>query len=92
MFFGVGVSCRISFSIVSVLDVSCSGLVTSVEEERAYSSAIVYKSLCGFRLEGFLLLLGALNGLHFIVALPVYSLCLKYNYFRYFVTIFTFEQ
>ena len=42
MFFRVGVSCRISFSIVSVLDVSCRGSVTSVEEERAYSSAIVY--------------------------------------------------
>ena len=41
MFFRVGVSCHISFSIVSVLDVSCSGSVT-VEEERAYSSAIVY--------------------------------------------------
>ena len=42
MFLGVGVSCRISFSVVSVLDVSCSGSVTSFEEERAYSSAIVY--------------------------------------------------
>ena len=41
MFFGAGVSCRISFSVVSVLDVSCSGSVTTVEEERAYASAIV---------------------------------------------------
>ena len=36
MFFGVCVLCRISFSIVSGLDVSCSGSVTSVEEERAF--------------------------------------------------------
>ena len=42
MFFGEGVSCRIPFFIVSVIYVSCSGSVTLVEEERAYSSAIVY--------------------------------------------------
>ena len=29
MFFGVGVSCRILYSIVSYLYVSCSGLITS---------------------------------------------------------------
>ena len=42
MFIGVGVSCRISYSVVSYLDVSFSGLITSVGEERADFSAIVY--------------------------------------------------
>ena len=39
---GVGVSCRILYSIVSYLYVSCSGSITSVGEERANLSAIVY--------------------------------------------------
>ena len=42
MLFGVGVLCRILYSIVSYLYVSCSGLITSVGEERANLSAIVY--------------------------------------------------
>ena len=42
MLFGVGVSCRILFSIVIYLYVFCSESITSVEEERAYLSAIVY--------------------------------------------------
>ena len=42
MLFGVGVSCRILYSIVSYLYVSCSGSATSVGEERADLSAIVY--------------------------------------------------
>ena len=42
MLFGVGVSCRILYSIVSHLYVSCSGLITSVGEERVNLSAIVY--------------------------------------------------
>ena len=42
MLFGVGVSCRIFSFIVSYLYVSCSGSVTSVEEERANLSAMVY--------------------------------------------------
>ena len=37
-----GVSCRISYSIVSYLYVSFSGLITSIWEERASFSAIVY--------------------------------------------------
>ena len=42
MLFGVGVQCRILYSIVSYLYVSCSGSITSVGEERANLSAIVY--------------------------------------------------
>ena len=42
MLIGVGVSCRISYSFVSYLYVSCSGSITSVGEERANFSAIVY--------------------------------------------------
>ena len=41
MLFGDGVSCRILYSIVSNLYISCSGPITSVGEERAYLSAIV---------------------------------------------------
>ena len=41
MLFGVGVSCRILYSIVSNLYVSCSGSIISVEE-RAKLSAIVH--------------------------------------------------
>ena len=42
MSFGEGVSCRILFSIVSYLYVFGSGSITSVREERANLSAIVY--------------------------------------------------
>ena len=42
MSFGVGVSCRMLYSIVSYLYVSCSGSITSVGEERANLFAIVY--------------------------------------------------
>ena len=42
MLFGVGVSCRISYSIDSYLYESFNGFITSVGEERANSSAIVY--------------------------------------------------
>ena len=38
---GVGVSCRISYSVVSYLYVSLSGLVTSVGGESAIFSAFV---------------------------------------------------
>ena len=38
----VGVSCRILYSIVSYLYVNCSESITSVGEERANLSAIVY--------------------------------------------------
>ena len=42
--FGVGVSCRILYSVVSYIYVSFSGSITSVgeERERANLSAIVY--------------------------------------------------
>ena len=52
MLLSVGVSCRISYSIVSYLYVSFSGLITSVGEERAYFSAIVYMLLFGFFSDG----------------------------------------
>ena len=42
MFFGVGVSCRILYSSVGYLYVSGSGSITSVGEERANLSAIVF--------------------------------------------------
>ena len=75
MFYGVGVSCRILYSIVSYVYVSCSGSITSVGEERANLSAIVYLKLCGFCSERFPLRLGAWDGLrYFIVALPVHSI------------------
>ena len=40
--FGVGVSCRNFYSFVVYLYVNGSGSVTSVEEERANLSAVVY--------------------------------------------------
>ena len=64
------VACRILYSIVSYLYVSCSGSITSVGEERANLSAIVYLLLCGFCSERFPLHQDALDGLrYFIVAL-----------------------
>ena len=41
-----GVSCRILYSFVSYLYVSCSGSIASVEEERANLSAIVIVIIC----------------------------------------------
>ena len=50
---------------------SCSGSITSVGEERANLSAIVYLQLCGFCSERFSFPLGAWDRLrYFIVALP----------------------
>ena len=40
--FGVGVSCRNLYSFVVYLYVNGSGSITSVGEERAYLSAVVY--------------------------------------------------
>ena len=40
--FGVGVSCRFLFSIVSYLNISCSRSITSIGDERANLPAIVY--------------------------------------------------
>ena len=42
VFFGIGVSCRILYSFVAYLYVSGSGSITSVGEERANLSAVVY--------------------------------------------------
>ena len=71
MLLGVGVSCRICILLFSYLYVGCSGSITSVGEERANLSAIVYLQSCGFCLERFSLLLGAWDGLrYFIAALP----------------------
>ena len=57
--------------IFSYLYVSCSRSITSVGEERAYVSAIVYLELCSFCSESFPLPLGAWDGLrYFIVVLP----------------------
>ena len=42
MLFGVGVSCRILYSFFVYLYVSGSGSITSVGEERAILSAVVY--------------------------------------------------
>ena len=42
MFFGVGVSCRKLYSFVVYLYVDGSGSITSVGEERANFSAVVY--------------------------------------------------
>ena len=61
------------YYILSYLFVSCSRSITSVGEERAHFSAIIYL-LCGFCYE-FPLPLGAWDRLHnFIVALPVPSI------------------
>ena len=79
MLIGVGVSCRISYSIVSYLYVSFSGLITSVGEERANFSALVYLYLiCGSVRLGFLILLVLGIG---CVILLWHSLGLPYNYF-----------
>ena len=60
------------FYCYGYLYVSCSGSITSVGEERAYLSAIVYLYLCRFCSERFSLPLGDRDGLrYFIVALPV---------------------
>ena len=59
------------YSFVVYLYVNGSGSITSVGEERANLSTVVYLQLCGFCLERFLLPLGAWDGLrYFIVALP----------------------
>ena len=71
MLFGVGFSCRILHSVVSYLYVSYGGSITTVGEERAGLSAIVYLSLCGFCSERCSLHFGAWDGLrYFIVVLP----------------------
>ena len=59
------------YSFVVHLYVNGSGSITSVGEERANLSAVVYLFLCGFCSERFPLPLGAWDGLrYFIVSLP----------------------
>ena len=71
MLLRVRVSCRIVYSFVSYLYVSCSGSITTVGEERAILSAIINLKLCGFSSGRFALPLDALGGLRCcIVALP----------------------
>ena len=56
---------------VVYLYVSGSGSITSVREDRAYLSFVVYLLLCGFYLERFPLPLCAWDGLrYFLAALP----------------------
>ena len=42
MLFGVGVSCRVLYSVDSYLYINCSGPINSAGEERAYLSVVVY--------------------------------------------------
>ena len=77
MLLGVGVSCRILYSIVSNLYVSCNGSFTSVGIERANLSAIVYLYYVVFVRRGFLFLLVLGNG---CIILLWYSLGFLYNY------------
>ena len=55
--------CYILYSFVVYLYVSGSESITSVGEERANLSAVVYMLLCGICSERFPLPLGALDGL-----------------------------
>ena len=77
MFYGVGVLCRILFSTVSYLNISCSISITSVGEERVNLPAIVYLQLCGSCSERFLCPLGAGIG---CVILFWHSLSLLYSH------------
>ena len=78
MFFGVGVLCRILYWFVGYLYVISSGPITSVGEERANLSAIVYLYLCGFCWRGFLFLY--VLGIGYVILLW-HSLSLPYNYY-----------
>ena len=87
--FRVGVSCRNLYSFVVYLYVNGSGSITSVGEERANVSVVVYLLLCGFCLERFFLPLGAWDGLrYFIVAIPEPSI----NYSEINSILFTFSH
>ena len=80
MLFGVGVSCHILYSIVSYLNVSCSGLITSIGEERANLSAIVYLQLYVVSVwKGFLFLWILGMGCVFLLALTGPSIYLLSN-------------
>ena len=62
------------------LYVKVSGSITSVGEEKANLSAVVYLLLCGFCLERFPLPLGTWDVLCYLILLW-HSLSLPYNYF-----------
>ena len=65
------------YSFVVYLYINGSGSITSVGEERANLSTVVYLLLCGFCLERLPLPLGDWDGLrYFIVALPAPSIYL----------------
>ena len=70
MFYRVCVACRILYSIVIYLYVCCSGSITSVGEERANLSAIIYVYLCVFCSERFPLPLDAWDGLRYFIVAP----------------------
>ena len=80
MLFGVGVTCRILYSIVSYLYVSCSGSITSVvAEERELICLLSFTcNYVVFVRRGFLFLLVLGMG---CVVLLWHSLGLLYNYF-----------
>ena len=59
---------HVKLSFVVYLYVSGSGSITSVGEERAKLSAVVYLLLCGFCLEIFPLPLDALDWLCYFIA------------------------
>ena len=62
---------HVVFCILLLLYVRGSGSITSIGEERANLSAVVYLQLCGFCSERFPLPLSSCDGLrYFIVALP----------------------
>ena len=66
----MGVSCRILYYFVVYLYVSHSGSITSVGEERANLSAVVYLCLCGFCSGRFPLGMGCYNLLWHSLGLP----------------------
>ena len=77
------------YPFVVYLYVNGRGSITSVGEERANLSAVVYLLLCGFCLERFPLPLGAWDGLrYFIVAPPELSI----NYFIVFLVTCNNEE
>ena len=70
--------CRNLYYFVVYLYVNGSGSITSVGEERANLSAVVYLLLCSFCLERVPFPLGAWDGLLYFLW---HSLSLPYNYF-----------
>ena len=86
MFFGVGVSCRMLYSFVGYLYVNGSGSIFSVGEERPNYIILCYYLLVimWFLLKRFTLLLGARDGLRYLLW---HTLNLPYNYFVYYFSV-----